>query len=221
MPLWSAAKPLVLASASRVRRTLLAAAGVPVEVWPSELDERKIEAGAAFLDATAVAGLLAREKALLVAQCQPGRLVLGADQVLAFDGRRFTKPPDRAAAHIQLHALCGRSHELHSAIAFVQDATVLFEHVGSARLTMRPFSDRFLDLYLDAVGAAASKASAPIRSRVLVSSYSSGWRAIILPSWVYRCWKHWTSCGVTDGCCHEFLQKQTRRVLVSVPSCSA
>ncbi|MGB6537756.1 MAG: Maf family protein [Xanthobacteraceae bacterium] len=155
MPLWSAAKPLVLASASRVRRTLLAAAGVPVEVWPSELDERKIEAGAAFLDATAVAGLLAREKALLVAQCQPGRLVLGADQVLAFDGRRFTKPPDRAAARIQLHALCGRSHELHSAIAFVQDATVLFEHVGSARLTMRPFSDRFLDLYLDAVGAAA------------------------------------------------------------------
>ncbi len=55
-----------------------------------------------------------------------------------------------------LRALCGRTHELHSAIAFVQDATLLFEHVGTARLTMRTFSDRFLDRYLDAVGDAAT-----------------------------------------------------------------
>ena len=39
----------------------------------------------------------------------------------------------------------------------MQDATVLFEHVSTARLTMRAFSDRFLDLYLDAVGSAATE----------------------------------------------------------------
>ena len=33
---------------------------------------------------------------------------------------------------------------------------VLFEHVGVARLTMRAFSDRFLDDYLDAAGDAAT-----------------------------------------------------------------
>ncbi len=39
----------------------------------------------------------------------------------------------------------------------MQDATVLFEHVSTARLTMRDFSDQFLDRYLDAVGEAATE----------------------------------------------------------------
>ncbi len=91
-----------------------------------------------------------------MAKLNPGRLTLGADQTLALDTERFAKPADRAAARAQLRALRGRTHELHSAIAFVQDATVLFEHVGVARLTMRVFSDRFLELYLDAVGSAAT-----------------------------------------------------------------
>ena len=54
-----------------------------------------------------------------------------------------------------LRALSGRTHALYSAVAFVQDGKVLFEHIGIARLTMRTFSDRFLDDYLDAVGEAA------------------------------------------------------------------
>ncbi len=155
MPLWLAADPLVLASRSSVRRTLLTAAGVPIEVQPADLDERKLEAGAASLSPGAMAALLAREKASSVGRRHPGRLVLGADQILALDGRHFAKPADRAAARGQLRALSGRSHELHSAIAFAQDATVLFEHVSVARLTMRAFSDRFLDLYLDAAAGAA------------------------------------------------------------------
>jgi septum formation protein len=82
--------------------------------------------------------------------------VLGADQTLALDGKQFSKPADRAAARAQLRALSGRSHELHSAIAFAQDATLLFEYVGLARLTMRVLSDRFIELYLDAIGDAAT-----------------------------------------------------------------
>jgi len=99
---------------------------------------------------------LARQKALAVAALHPARLVLGADQVLALDAKLFSKPADRAAARAQLRALSGRTHELHAAIAFVRDATVVFEHVGTARLTMRSFSDRFLDAYLEAVGRAAT-----------------------------------------------------------------
>jgi septum formation protein len=60
------------------------------------------------------------------------------------------------AARTQLRALGGRTHELHSAIVFAQDATVLFEHVSTARLTMRALSDRFIEHYLDGVGDAAS-----------------------------------------------------------------
>jgi septum formation protein len=156
MPLWLASAPLMLASRSVVRRTLLEAAGVPIEVHAADIDERGLETGVTSEMPAAVAALLAREKASVVAGLHPGRLVLGADQTLALDATRFAKPADRAAARAQLRALCGRTHELHSAIVFVQDATVLFEHVGTARLTMRSFSNRFLDLYLEAVGSAAT-----------------------------------------------------------------
>jgi septum formation protein len=84
-----------------------------------------------------------------------GRPVLGADQTLARDTARFTKPADRAEAREQLKALRGRTHELHSAIALVRDGVVLFEYLDTARLTMRDLSDGFIDNYLDMIGGAA------------------------------------------------------------------
>lgn len=156
MGLWLAAAPLVLASRSRVRQALLESASIPVEVRPADIDERGLESRTPMQPPGAIAALLAREKATAVARLHPGRLTLGADQTLALGTERFAKPSDRSAAQTQLRALTGRSHELHSAIVFVQDETVLFEHVGVARLTMRAFSDRFLDSYLDAIGNAAT-----------------------------------------------------------------
>ncbi len=154
--MWLAADPLLLASRSKARQVLLAAAGVSIEIRPADLDERSLETAAPLQTPGAVAALLAREKALAVARLYPGRLTLGADQTLALDSECFAKPADRASALAQLRALRGRTHELFSAIAFAQDASVVFEHVGVARLTMRPFSDRFLELYLDAAGDAAT-----------------------------------------------------------------
>jgi septum formation protein len=154
--LWLAAAPLVLASRSAIRRTLLETAGVPIEICPADIDERGIEAKAPLQTPVAVAALLAREKAAVIARTMPGRLVLGADQVLSLNGERFSKPADRAAARAQLAKLAGQTHELYSAIVFARDDAVLFEHVGVARLTMRAFSERFLDDYLDAVGDAAT-----------------------------------------------------------------
>jgi septum formation protein len=156
MGLWLASSPLVLASGSTVRRALLEAAAIPVEARPANLDERAIEADAPSEDPSAVAALLAREKALRVAASVPGRLVVGADQTLALGRRRFDKPADRAAARAQLKALAGRTHELHAAVAVARGRDVLFEHVAVARLTMRPLSETFLDRYLDAAGAAVN-----------------------------------------------------------------
>jgi septum formation protein len=135
---------------------LLEAAGIPLELHPADLDERALEGSAASLAPSAVAQLLSREKAAAVSGARPGRLVLAADQIASLGTQRFSKPADRAAARAQLRALSGRSHELHSAITFARDAAVLFEHVEVARLTMRTFSERVLDLYLDAVGSAAT-----------------------------------------------------------------
>jgi septum formation protein len=153
MALWLAARPLVLASRSPARQAMLREAGIPLEVVPADIDERRLEKGARLDDAGAIAALLAREKA--VARRLPGRLVLGADQTLALGPQRLSKPLDRAAARAQLALLRGRAHELHTAVALAQDGVVIFEHREMARLTMRAFSDSFLDVYLDVMGETA------------------------------------------------------------------
>ena len=156
MSLWLLPEPLVVASKSTVRRALLQAAGIPVEVRPADIDERAIEGRVPSACPGKVAALLAREKAVDVAVRMPGRLVVGADQTLALGTQRFSKPVDRAAARAQLQALRGRTHELHSAVAVVRDGMVLYDCVAVARLTMRAFSDSFLDRYLDAAGEAVT-----------------------------------------------------------------
>jgi len=155
MPLWLSPQPLVLASKSDVRGKMLAAAGLRFEIRPAQIDERAVEAEGGNPEAAAAARLLARAKAIAAARRLPGRLVLGADQTLARGTRRFGKPTSRAEAEEQLRALRGRTHELHSALALVRDDNVLFECLDSARLTMRAVSDRFLDGYLEMMGAAA------------------------------------------------------------------
>jgi septum formation protein len=148
---------LVLASRSDVRGKILAAAGLRFEIRSSVVDERAIEAQAGINDPVDVACHLAHAKAGAVAASLPGRVVLGADQTLARDAKRFTKPTDSSVASEQLRDLRGRTHELHSALALVRDGTLLFSCVDTARLTMRNFSDRYLKEYLDLAGNAALK----------------------------------------------------------------
>ena len=104
-----------------------------------------------------LAALLAREKAR--ADCRsacPAGSCWAPTRRLALGERRFSKPADRAAAREQLKLLRGQTHELHTAVALVREGTILFEHREMARLTMRGFSDRFLEAYLDAAGAAVT-----------------------------------------------------------------
>ena len=149
MVLWLAPQPLVLASKSDIRGKMLAAAGLRFDIRPSQIDERAVEDQSGVIDAAAVARHLARAKAEAVATLLPGRLILGADQTLALGAKRLRKPADRAEAAEQLRTLRGGTHELHSALALVRDEEMLFGCVDTARLTMRDFSDRFLDNYLD------------------------------------------------------------------------
>jgi septum formation protein len=155
MNLWLSERPLVLASQSKVRRALLEAAGIPVEARPAHLDERAIEQGVTGGPAE-VALTLAREKARTVAAMSESGTVVGCDQTLALGERRFDKPADRAAARAQLKTMRGKPHELHSAVAVCRNGSVTFSHVAVARLTMRSFSDDFLEAYLDAAGQAVT-----------------------------------------------------------------
>lgn len=146
---------LVLASASRARRGLLAAAGVPHAVRPAAIDEADVKAalradGVAPGDA-AVA--LAELKATRVsAQADPEAIVLGADQILTCEDRWFDKPEDPAAARAQLLALAGRRHELWTAAVGFRAGARIWHHVAASRLWMRPLSETFIDAYLAAAG---------------------------------------------------------------------
>lgn len=153
-PFWLGSTPLILASASPVRRQILAGAGIPVETMPAGIDERFIEAG--LMDATGadIALALATAKALSV-QAEPGRLVLGADQTLALGLRLFHKPGNRSEAAQHLAAMSGLTHHLHSAQALVRGGSVLWSHVDTATITFRQFSPAFIERYLDAVGTSA------------------------------------------------------------------
>jgi septum formation protein len=153
--LWLAPQPLILASQSKVRRTLLEAAGIPVEGRPAHLDERAIEQ-AVTGGPGEVALILAREKARTVAAMSGNGMVVGCDQTLALGDQRFSKPANRAVAREQLLALRGKTHELHSGVAVCRNGAVTFGHVAVARLTMRTFSEAFLDSYIDAAADAVT-----------------------------------------------------------------
>ncbi|MCB8819209.1 Maf family protein [Microvirga rosea] len=152
--LWTAEAPLLLASTSRTRLTLLVSAGLPVETQSPDVDERAVERAAAAeaLVPSALALRLATEKALAVSRRHPERLVIGADQVLACGDDVFHKPADRDAAHDHLTRLAGRTHALHSAAILAQDGKAVETMVDTAHLTMRPLDETALDNYLDLAG---------------------------------------------------------------------
>lgn len=135
---------------------MLDAAGIPTQTILPDVDERAVEARAGPLGPSEAALLLAREKARSIAAPNSGQYVLGADQTLALEDRRFTKPSGIEAARVQLRALSGRTHELCSAVAVAEDGQVIFSHCEVARMTMRPLSERFLDAYVASAGSAVT-----------------------------------------------------------------
>lgn len=149
--------PLVLASGSRTRQEILRQAGLDVPSDPPAVDEAGLKAALAAEDASAaeVAEALGELKATRVSARRPGALVLGADQMLDCDGHWFDKPDTLDAARTQLLALRGKTHRLISAAVIVRDGRRIWHHIAEARLTVRPFSEDFLDWYLDQVGGRA------------------------------------------------------------------
>lgn len=143
---------LVLASASRTRRRLFEDAGIACAADAADLDETALrdESLRHGRSAERAAMDLAQAKAVAVSLRRPKAIVVGADQILECGGAWFEKPRDLAIARETLSALRGRVHALVSAVAVAQGGLCVWRHVDTARMTMRAFSDDFLDYYLDA-----------------------------------------------------------------------
>lgn len=142
---------LILASASETRQKLLQAAGLTAEALPARIDEEAIRLSLEAESAKPrdIADTLAEMKARKLAEKHPDALVIGCDQVLAFENRVFGKPETPAEARAQLQILRGKTHTLLSAAVVYEKAEPVWRFVSEARLTMGNFSDGWLDDYLD------------------------------------------------------------------------
>lgn len=142
---------LVLASASEIRAEILRNSGLVIEVIPARIDEEAIKQSLLAEQATPrdVADTLAEMKARKVAEKGAGPLVLGCDQVLSVGGQILSKPKSPAEAIEQLRGLRAQTHQLLSAAVIYEDFKPVWRHVGVARLTMRDFSDVYLQDYVD------------------------------------------------------------------------
>ena len=150
-------KTLVLASASPRRRTLIDLLGVPWVADPSNVPE---EVDGDALSARSLATLLAERKARAVAARREGGLVLGADTVVAVDGRSLGKPSDASEARAMLRQLRGRSHEVVTGVALADAASGdLSVAWRETTVTMRDYGDGEIDAYV-ASGEAMDKAGA-------------------------------------------------------------
>ena len=143
--------PIVLASSSRARAQILSDAGVQYIQDPANIDESIIK-NDWHGRPEALARELARAKALAVADKYPDAIVIGADQVLALGQNIVNKPGDPSRVRQQLERLRGREHRLISALAVAYGNDIVWDHVATAHMYMRSFSDAFLDDYVERVG---------------------------------------------------------------------
>jgi septum formation protein len=146
----------VLASKSAARRAVLDGAGVPYEAATAGVDEDAVKSGmlAQGANAREVADALAELKAIKVSRSRT-EFVVGADQTLEFEGKLYDKAETLAEARARLQALRGKPHKLHSAVVVAKDGAPIWREVVTATLTMRDFSDAFLEDYLAQEGEAA------------------------------------------------------------------
>ncbi|MGB8814850.1 MAG: Maf family protein [Paracoccaceae bacterium] len=143
-------KALILASSSTTRLHLLRAAGLDVMSHSPRIDEESIRRsleseGSKPRD---VADALAEMKARKIAERHPGALVMGCDQVLDFNSTSWGKPESLADARQQLLAMRGQIHHLYSAIVVYEDGKPVWRHIGKVTLTMRDFTEVWLEGYL-------------------------------------------------------------------------
>lgn len=149
-------KPLILASASKIRAQVLQNAGLDFDILTSDIDEDELKQMLSsqndLVRGGDLAELLAEAKALDVSSKNPGCIIIGADQTLQCKDILFDKARDLAEARKNLLVLRGNTHALYSAVVCAKAGNILWRYTDVAHLTMRDFSAEFLGKYLALLG---------------------------------------------------------------------
>ncbi|MBN8520471.1 MAG: septum formation protein Maf [Alphaproteobacteria bacterium] len=144
---------LILASQSLARQQMLEQAGVLFESIPAHMDEKVLKKQHQNKTPQELARILAAAKAEKISLDHPSAFVIGSDQILVCEGQIFTKAQDTDIARENLKKLRGKTHDLISAVTIFHQARAIWSHVDTAHMTMKNFSDNFLEFYLDRAGS--------------------------------------------------------------------
>ncbi len=137
---------LILASISPYRKAQLERLKIPFETLPSHVDEDAFKSQENRPRELALQ--LAIEKAEAVAKDHPDAVVIGGDQLVAFEGAILGKPHTKENALLQLRGFVGKPHELITAVAVCHQGHRL-THVDHTRLWMRSLDQAALERYID------------------------------------------------------------------------
>jgi septum formation protein len=135
---------------------MLEAAGIVFDIEVPRVDEEaaKLSLRSEGMGPRDQADALAELKALSVSARRSG-FVIGADQMLAIEGQVLDKSRDLGEARAHLRLLRGKTHELITAVVVAREGAVIWRCIDTPRLSMRAFSDAFLEDYLVRAGEGA------------------------------------------------------------------
>lgn len=144
---------IILASKSKVRKSILEKNDISCLVEPSNVDEEPVKASLIKEGASPeiISKNLAELKANKVSQKMVNDLVLGADSVIDLDGELISKPGDRKEAFEILKKLNGKKHKLISSVCISKNGSMIWNYTDKANLTMKEMSDDNIKLYLSKI----------------------------------------------------------------------
>ena len=144
---------VILASKSKVRKSILAQNNIDCSVIPSNIDEDPVKNSLIKEGATPeiISKNLAELKANKVSQKNIDSFVLGADSVIDLEGELISKPNSRKEAFEILKKLNGKSHFLISSVCIFKNSSMIWNYTDKAKLTMKKFSEYELKQYLSKI----------------------------------------------------------------------
>ena len=146
---------IILASSSAIRKTILLNAGLKFDIQASQIDERaevEKKGGERAFSPKELSLFLADLKAKDISKSQPGKLIIGADQVLGFQDRILHKASTIAEGKKRLSVLSGNRHHLYSGVSLCLDGEIIWRHISTSCLFMRSLSDKQIEGYFKKVG---------------------------------------------------------------------
>ena len=144
---------VILASKSKVRKSIMAQNNIDCAVIPSNVDEDLVKNSLIKEGATpeVISKNLAELKANKVSQKNIDTFVLGADSVIDLEGELISKPNSRKEAFEILKKLNGKSHFLISSVCISKNSSMIWNYTDKAKLTMKKFSEYELKQYLSKI----------------------------------------------------------------------